>query len=119
MKVIEDLGTRQYHDFRDQRIFKREIPFNDPIGKNKVATFKAANTRERSARLASKTSIFIFVFSHRCALQYRYMEMSLEMRKSATRQWHIPDPCQKIRSGTKSDLNALFWIQLSIQLIPH
>ena len=54
VRNIEEIGRKQHAEFRETRIFRKSIRLDDPIKKNKLPTFKASNTKGRSAKTESQ-----------------------------------------------------------------
>ena len=50
VRNIEEIGRKQHAEFRETRIFRKNIRLDDPIKKNKLPTFNASNTKGRSAK---------------------------------------------------------------------
>ena len=54
VRSIEKIGTKNFQDFRKNRIISQAIKLDDTIKKNKLPTFKSANTKGQSAKGESK-----------------------------------------------------------------
>ena len=54
VRNIEEIGRKKHDEFRETRIFHKRIRLDDPINKNKLPTFKASNTKGRSAKTDSQ-----------------------------------------------------------------
>ena len=64
VRNIEEIGRKQHAEFRETRIFRKIIKLDDPIKKNKLPTFKASNTKGRSAKTESQElKIHVRLFS--------------------------------------------------------
>ena len=101
------------------RIFNKSVPFDDPIKKNKLPTFKVSNTKGESARSQSKDlKIHVRLFSQMyISTQIRGGNM-LEFLNHETLQY--PPALAKggeMWSGTKSDLVKC--ILSPVQLMPN
>ena len=63
-RQIEEIGKKQHNEFREMRILKKRVPFDDPVKKSKLPTFKASNTKGQPAKSESKDlKIHVRLFS--------------------------------------------------------
>ena len=106
VRNIEEIGRKQHAEFRETRIFHKIINLDDPIKKNKLPTFKASNTKGRSAKTESqelKIRVRLFL----------QMYISTQIRGGNMEEFFSHETLQyppalarsgRIRSGNKSDL---------------
>ena len=66
IRRIKEIGKKQHNEFCEMRIFNKRVPFDRPVQKNKLPTFKASNTKGQSAKSESKDlKIRMQLFSQR------------------------------------------------------
>ena len=51
---IKEVWRKQHNESREMRIFSKNAPFDDPIKKDKLPTFKTSNIKGQSAKSESK-----------------------------------------------------------------
>ena len=56
VRNIVEIGRKQHAEFRETRIFRKSIRLDDLIKKNKLPTFKASNTKGRSAKTGAQNA---------------------------------------------------------------
>ena len=51
---IEELGRKQYEDFRESRIFEQKVSLDTPIKKNKISIFQSSRVKGKSSKTEIK-----------------------------------------------------------------
>ena len=103
---IEQVGKKQYEEFKQTRIVTHTVQLDCPIKKNNFSLFKASTTKGKSSKAESKElKMHIRLFSQMyIATQVRGGNLEEFFSHETLQYPPALSKCGQMRSGNKSDL---------------